>query len=423
MLSGFSPVRKANTTLSGVGVGANLLTVAPTTGAGVVWNSGTGTATCTGASEIIRWAGVLVPGKTYVMTFNYNLTSGSKLRITSGAAVGNETIVFVSGVLGAGAGTITAFFTALHDTIAIEADTAVYSGTVSAIVAKDGAATIATSTGVGGAGVDRVVQGKTYFEAVPTTLTGTPQIGISGWSLWPGTNLATGTTSLGYLPSGAVQTNSVTLATIATWVQGDRIDCALDPINHLIWFRVNGGNWNNNVANDPATGVGGIDYSSMPTLSTLQLTVFASVTGNVWTAAFSSASWVGAAPSGYSSLDTILYTIANNVDVTYEITQATTMYGGPVVRAIPTPNDRFKKWFSPAGLVTTVSGVIRELSVAVPNRRVDVYDRITGELLGTTVSAGDGSWSIPCLGRPSVRIVASDPTTYNSLALDNVAPA
>jgi hypothetical protein len=283
---------------------------------------------------------------------------------------------------------------------------------------------VATSTGAGGARSSRFVQGPVYFEATPTTLTGTPSVGIcvSNWNT--STALQSATNTLGYLASGAVQINGVTLATIATWAQGNRIDVALDPNNHFIWFRVAGGNWNNNVANDPATGVGGIDYSTAFTsLGTLAAAIFASVTGNVWTMVFSSASFAGVPPTGFSSLDTVQYTLARNVDDNYVANPPVAQYGGPAARAMPSPMDRYERSFSPSGLVTTVSGVIRELGVAVAGRRIDVYDRTTGELLGTTKSAGDGSWSIPCLGRPSVRIVASDPTAYNSLAFDNVSPA
>jgi hypothetical protein len=172
---------------------------------------------------------------------------------------------------------------------------------------------IATSTGAGGARSSRLLQGPTYFEATPTTLTGTPSVGFAASNWTTAVALQSALNSLAYLPSGAVQVNGVTLATITAWAQGSRIDCAINPADHLIWFRVGGGNWNNNVANDPATGVGGIDYSSALTqLGTLEVAIYASVTGNVWSMAFSAASFAGVAPAGFSSLDVIQYTIVNN---------------------------------------------------------------------------------------------------------------
>lgn len=281
---------------------------------------------------------------------------------------------------------------------------------------------IATSSGAGGACSSRMLSGFTYFEATPTTLTGTPSVGIAMGTWNTSTGLQSGTNTLAYLASGAVQINGVTLATIATWAQGNRIDCAIDPLNKQIWFRVAGGNWNNNVANvpsaNPAVAVGGIDFSSIVDGS-LEAAVYASVAGNVWSLAFSSASWAGAAPSGAVSLDAISYSAvaepANDL-----MPGASPSAGSFTSQANPATRG---KHFSPAGALTNVSGVTKELGAVVAGRKVELYDRVTGDLLGFTYSAADGTWSIPCLGRPSVRVVGSDPTTYNSIVYDNVIPA
>src|SRR4051812_44794394 len=58
--------------------------------------------------------------------------------------------------------------------------------------------------------------------------------------------------------SGDVTLQAVTLSTVATWAQGDTLCFAYDIDAQLIWFRVNGGNWNNSGAANPATGAGGI---------------------------------------------------------------------------------------------------------------------------------------------------------------------
>ena len=49
-----------------------------------------------------------------------------------------------------------------------------------------------------------------------------------------------------------------TLATYATYAATNVLSFALDIDAALIWFRVGSGNWNNNGANNPATGVGGL---------------------------------------------------------------------------------------------------------------------------------------------------------------------
>lgn len=411
---------KTNTNLSGTPTGSNLLPgSAPTTGSGVSWNSGTSTATAVSATDLIRWNGSLTSGAFYQVTFNYTMSSGSKIRITNGLSAGQQ-IVFTSAVLGA-SGSVTANFTATDVNLAFEADSAVFSGTISSIVVKlVPAMTVATSTGAGGARSNRAMQGLTYFEATPTTVTGTPSVGIANLNWNTSTALQSGINTLAYLATGAVQINGVTLATIATWAQGNRIDCAVHLLYRLIWFRVAGGNWNNNALNDPATLVGGIDFSSMGALGTMAAAVYASATGNVWTLAFSS--FAGTAPTGFQSLDTIQYVVANNLDVNYEALPPAGMQFSPIARAMPSPLDRYQRAFSPAGAMTVVSGTTKEAGTLVAGKKVEIYDRITGELLGNTLSDGSGNWSIACLGRPAVRVVGSDPTTYNSVVYDNVVP-
>jgi hypothetical protein len=412
--------QKTNTTLTGTGAGANLLpTSAPTTGAGVAWNSGTGTATATAANDIVRWNGSLTAGQGYSITLNYTMTVGSKIRITNGYSNASQ-IVATSAVLGA-SGSVTLFFIATDVNLAIEADTAAFTGTISAINLQDAPLLVATST-AGSAGVRtrRSLSGPSYFEAIITTLTGTPLVGIANMNWDHSTALGAGNNTIGYQPSGVVRNNNATLATIAAYVAGDRIGVAVDPANRLIWFRVNNGNWNNNVLNNPATGVGGIDYSAIVGIGNFAAAVSASITGTVWTTNFSSP--VDTPPAGFSSIDAVGYTKADSsAQAYYPIPSATTLspYG---LIAPSLPQDISQKQFFPAGPVTHVSGVVQENSVLVPGRRVDVYDRNTGELLGTARSAVDGSWSVACLGRPKVRIVGSDPTTYNSLVYDNVSP-
>jgi hypothetical protein len=178
VLTALHATLKTNTTLSGTGIGANLLpAAAPTTGAGVAWNSGTGTATATAANDIVRWNAALTPGKGYQVTFNYTMSAGSKIRITNGLSNGSL-IVATSAVLGA-SGSVTLFFLSTSDNFAIEADTAVFTGTISSIVLQDAPPLVATSTAAGGVRGTRPLSGLSYFSGVITTLTGTPQIGIA----------------------------------------------------------------------------------------------------------------------------------------------------------------------------------------------------------------------------------------------------
>lgn len=286
-------------------------------------------------------------------------------------------------------------------------------------ITLSGSNLIATSTAAGNAATTRNLTGKHYFEAVITTLAGTPAVGlVNQLFVFSTALLGADTNSLAYKSSGAVVVNGVTLATIATFIVTNRIDCAVDPANRFIWFRVAGGNWNNNVANDPATGVGGIDISSM-NLGTLRGAVGASATGTVWTMTFSTP-FVGTPPTGFVSLDTIQTTSG----------RSSVSYGGPLAvapdfslvagRATLGKNQMVRS-FSPAGASTVVSGTTKESGVAVSGKKVYMYDRTTGELIGCATSDGSGNWSIPAVGRPAVRIDGSDPP-YNSVTYDNVIP-
>lgn len=282
---------------------------------------------------------------------------------------------------------------------------------------------VATSTGAGGVTGSRFATGPFYCEFTNNTLTGVPRVGISTSNAPQTTTLENANYALGYDPTGAVKINNVTIATIATWVAGNRIDMAVNPQYKLIWFRVNGGNWNNNAANNPATLVGGIDYSIMTFLGVISAAISTSLTGNVWTAVFSSAGWAGAAPAGYLSLDTNQLVkqsgLANNA---HNTPVAAEVNGTGAITKASFFDPKHYKYFQPAGAIKTVSGVIRELGVVVPGKRVDVYHRVTGELIGSTVSDGVGAWSVPTLDQTKVRIVATDAYTYNSLAFDNVTP-
>lgn len=288
-------------------------------------------------------------------------------------------------------------------------------------VAVSGRNLIATFTGATGIRANRDIRGLVYFEGTITTLSGTPQIGLAHVQWDNSTALGNAVNSLGYQPGGQVRVNAVTLATIAAYAAGSRIGVAVDHSKKLIWFRVNGGNWNNSALNDPATGVGGIDFSSM-TGGTLFPAFTASLTGTVWTTAFQT--FVDAAPAGFTTLSA-----ANFGDGQTGFSDLKTLE--PIVpgEQIPTPITVLnrslppqQRVFSPAGPITIVSGLAEESGVPVEGKLIEVFDRISGDRLDWDLSEADGSWSCVCLGRPSVRVVGSDPTLFNSQVYDNVIP-
>jgi hypothetical protein len=69
---------------------------------------------------------------------------------------------------------------------------------------------------------------------------------------------------------GKIFINSVdTGVNIGTFANGDVACGAWDTSAKLVWFRKNGGLWNNSATADPATGVGGISFPTPPTNSKL----------------------------------------------------------------------------------------------------------------------------------------------------------
>lgn len=96
--------------------------------------------------------------------------------------------------------------------------------------------------------------------------------------------------------------NNNSVATWGAWNSGDRVCIALDITNKKVWGRVNNGNWNNSGTANPATGVGGYDWSgdtqvapNSPFVPGFSLYTY-NDTGTVY---FASNTWSYSAPSGF----------------------------------------------------------------------------------------------------------------------------
>lgn len=86
------------------------------------------------------------------------------------------------------------------------------------------------------------------------------------------------------------------------YTSGNQIDVALDTANLRIWFRKNNGIWNNSAPADPATNTGGFIVNTTPSSAFYFFLGADANTGDNSTARFSSASWLNAAPSGFTQL-------------------------------------------------------------------------------------------------------------------------
>lgn len=126
-----------------------------TKGSGVTISGGA--ANCVGAGYILGQVNSLVVGTIYTFSMTYVKTAGIKLRVSSGTVDGTN-IVYTSGTLANGSGTLTFTFTAARSGIVIGASDAVFSGSIDNVSCgintittypNDGALAISSSKSVG----------------------------------------------------------------------------------------------------------------------------------------------------------------------------------------------------------------------------------------------------------------------------------
>ena len=306
-----------------------------------------------------------------------------------------------------------------------------------ASVTLSGSNLVATvSSGTGSVRGTNKISGLTYFEMViGATLSGSSRVGVCNPAQDFTTLLGVNANGVGYNADGTVKINNSNVATIATYTTNNNIGVAIDPVNKLIWFRVNGGNWNNDVIGNqnPVGAVGGISFSSVG--ANFSPAWGGSATASA-TAKFASGSWTYTAPTGYGDADT-MQTAGVNGDVA-DRASSITQYGPAIVSTpasfgvVASPSgprdttlqDAYYKGtspYSPAGSPTYVAGVVKEAGVAVSGKTVNLYDAETGVLLGSDVSDGSGLFSIHALGRTNVYAVALDPA-YQAQVFDQLTP-
>jgi hypothetical protein len=140
--------------------------------------------------------------------------------------------------------------------------------------------------------------GKYYWEVIPAAanISTAACIGVATSSLVASGQLGyDSNVGIGYYGNGSVVRNSTGVATIETYASSNNIGVAWDADNQRIWFRKNGGNWNNDAGADPATNTGGIDISALG--STLYAAGFYQTQGDYTTVTFSPFTYT--APSGF----------------------------------------------------------------------------------------------------------------------------
>jgi len=89
---------------------------------------------------------------------------------------------------------------------------------------------------------------------------------------------------------------------VLTNIVGNTLCMAVDLDARKAWFRTNNGNWNGSPSDDPATGAGGIDYSSYISAGAAMMPGMAASTPNIGTTAnFGASAYSYTPPSGYGN--------------------------------------------------------------------------------------------------------------------------
>lgn len=149
-------------------------------------------------------------------------------------------------------------------------------------------------------GIAGRTSGKVYCEYTYTTIN-TNSIN-TGISLIAGALNGASNTGIAFVArtNGAITVNGSGIVSFGIIAQSSVIAMAVDFGANLLWMHVApSGDWNGNALDDPATGVGGVDISSISTGPLYPLMRGGS--GDVITANFGASGFTGTVPSGFTS--------------------------------------------------------------------------------------------------------------------------
>lgn len=232
-------------------------------------------------------------------------------------------------------------------------------------VTLTGSNLIATATGVGAVrGKDPKRAGKFYFEVtVGTWANANTSVGVARNAAALATVAATPANAFSVIKAGTIRVNTTSSqGSLGALVGGNIIGIAIDLDARLGWMRLApSGNWNGVAANNPATGIGGIDLSPSGIgggIDTFPLAAFGA-TSDAATGNFGGSAFSGAVPSGYTSgwddsVAAVSYAVATQVAVE-EWASAPTVYAKLTQIAVeewasvtlgpyPTQTDQARAW-------------------------------------------------------------------------------
>jgi hypothetical protein len=195
----------------------------------------------------------------------------------------------------------------------------------------------ATSSGgnQGVRAVDRQITGKFYWEVTMTTAATIHAAGCANGVAALGSVYATPLNAVIVYGTGSIWINNVNSGvSVGSFGAGGLVLClAVDLGNRLFWAK-NGaaGTWNGNAANNPATGIGGLNISTIAG-GGLPLYPAAAFGGGVAvTANFGDTAFSGAVPAGFTSGFTSGASIPTNEVVTQVAVEQWQVPGSPAMQ-------------------------------------------------------------------------------------------
>lgn len=146
--------------------------------------------------------------------------------------------------------------------------------------------------------------GKLYFEATHNVVKVVAGVGLvnAAYAITGFTNTAN--TIYARFEAVTIQGNGTNLGSSNNFpAAGQVASFAVDLAGALFWTRVQGGNWNNNATNNPATGVGGISFSYLTGPFFAFAGAAAGTTGEQSTLNFGGSAFSFAVPAGFQAWD------------------------------------------------------------------------------------------------------------------------
>lgn len=141
--------------------------------------------------------------------------------------------------------------------------------------------------------------GKKYWELAMTTLAGAAVAGVGNATAGLGSYCGVDLNSAGLVNNGAFLLNGGA-GSFSAYTATDILCIAADLGAMFIWFRVNGGAWNTGGTDDPSTGLGGANLSSLNAGPYFPMATL-NTASDVMTANFGGSAYAQSVPSGYGN--------------------------------------------------------------------------------------------------------------------------